>query len=187
MGDPRRLRKKYTTPSNYFQKGRIADEIKFMGRYGLRNKKELWKHRTQLSNFRGMARVARASTEAIQAQRLQEIRSHLSGYGFVTKDAHLDDILSISLEQILDRRLQTLVYKKGLARSIYQARQMVTHGHISVAGNVIDSPSALIKIEEEKTLDFAPNSPYCSNTQKIWGEEAPEVITDLAAKENEAD
>ena len=122
MGDPRRLRKKYTTPSNYFQKGRIADEIKFMGRYGLRNKKELWKHRTQLSNFRGMARVARASTEAIQAQRLQEIRSHLSGYGFVTKDAHLDDILSISLEQILDRRLQTLVYKKGLARSIYQAR-----------------------------------------------------------------
>lgn len=45
----------------------------------------------------------------------------------------------------LERRLDALVLRSGLARTIYQARQMVVHGHISVNDRKVDKPSFLVK------------------------------------------
>jgi len=185
MGDPRRLRKKYTTPSNSFQKGRFAEEARYLGRYGLRNKKEFWKHKTQLSRFREMARKSRSMPEAMQLKRLEEMRSSLGKLGLVSKTAAVDDILSITIDQILERRLQTIIFKKGFAKSIYQARQMIVHGHIALEGLVVDSPSCLVPKEAESTIAFANNSAFSNQAGKVWGDKAaPTQEQDIAKSEN---
>ena len=160
MGDPRRLRKKYNTPTNPFEKERILEEFKYLGKYGLRNKKEFWKHRYQLSRFRSLARNARALPPKIQEQRLNELRSSISRLGLIPESAGFDEILSLSIEDILERRLQTQVYKLGLAKTVIQARQLVVHGHIAVQGTIVDSPSYLIKKDDESQIEFAANSAY---------------------------
>jgi len=185
MGDPRRLRKKYDTPTNPFEKDRILDEMRYVGRYGLRNKSEFWKHRFMLSHFRQLAREARASPEKIQLRQLEELRNHLGRLGLVSKTASFDEILSLKIEQFLDRRLQTVVYKKGLAKTIYQARQLIVHGHIALGDKLVDSPSYLVQISEENNIGFAVNSAYYNKTQKVWGEQSPTVITDISARETE--
>ena len=79
-------------------------------------------------------------------------------------------MLSLSIENILERRLQTYVMKLGYAKTIMQARQLVTHGHISVNGQVIDSPSYIVKKAEEDKIDYSSNSPFHQDKTKIWGE-----------------
>lgn len=170
MGSPRRLKKKYKTPNNPFEKDRIVEEFTYVGKYGLRNKKELWKHKYQLSRWRSLARESRTLPDDLQEANLATIVASLAKYGLVAPDCHTDDILSLTLENILDRRLQTLVHKSGKAKSIMQARQFVTHGHISVNGQVIDSPSYLVKADEQEHIVFAQNSPFVTDETKIWGE-----------------
>jgi len=159
MGDPRRFNKKYKAPNTPFEKGRMLEELKFVGKYGLRNKKELWRHKYQLSGFRSRAREARSQPEHIQNQMLNDLRNSLSKLGVIGPEAHFDDVLGLNLDSILERRLQTQVFKQGLAKSIYQARQFICHRHIIVGEKVISSPSYLVKLEEQDEIKLAPNSP----------------------------
>ncbi len=57
-----------------------------------------------------------------------------------------DEQTGHALVKILERRLDNLVYRLGLASSIRQARQMVVHGHILVNGKKVDRPSYLVEI-----------------------------------------
>lgn len=170
MGDPRKLRKKFKRPLVPFEKARIDAELKYLGEYGLRNKTEFWKARAQLSQFRRIARDLKTMPENQQKIAFGELMNRLRSLGLVGADSTTDDVLSLSVENILDRRLQTLVFKKGLARSIYQARQLVAHKHISVRGKVISSPSYLVKSDEEDSLGFNNYSPFSGGKQKIFGE-----------------
>jgi len=170
MGDPRKLRKKFKRPLVPFEKARIDSELKYLGEYGLRNKRELWKTRFQLSNFRRMARDLKTMPEHQQQIAFGELTNRLRSLGLVGTEATTDDVLSLSVENILDRRLQTVVFKKGLARSIYQARQLVAHKHIAVRGKVINSPSYLVKIDEEDYLTFSDHSPFNGRSEKIFGD-----------------
>ncbi|UYP48268.1 30S ribosomal protein S4 [Candidatus Lokiarchaeum ossiferum] len=167
MGDPRRLRKKYATPNNPFEKERIVEEFSYLGKYGLRNKKEFRRHKYQLSKMRQLARSNKTLPQEIREDRFAELRDSLVKIGLVNPDAHSDDILSLSVENILERRLQTIVFKNGLAKTITQARQLTTHGHIAVNNNVIDSPSYLVKKEDKVT--YSINSPFHEDQSKIWG------------------
>lgn len=160
MGDPRRLRKKYRTPSNPFEKERIVEELAYLGKYGLRNKKELWKHKHQLSRYRSLAREARALPEEQQVQRTAELLASVNKIGLVSDNASTDDVLSLTIENILERRLQTQVFKVGLAKSIIQARQFVVHGHIAVNGRAITSPSYIVKVADAGNIDYAVNSAF---------------------------
>ncbi|MDH5634797.1 MAG: 30S ribosomal protein S4, partial [Candidatus Bathyarchaeota archaeon] len=72
--------------------------------------------------------------------------------------AVLDDVLDLSLEDILERRLQTIVFSKGLAKSIFQARQLITHGHIAIDRRRVPSPSYLVLRDEETKIAYAPTS-----------------------------
>jgi small subunit ribosomal protein S4 len=173
MGSPRRLKKKYKTPNNPFEKDRILEEFAYLGKYGLRNKKEFWKHRYQLGRYRQLARETRALPEELRHGRFEELKMSLHKYGLVQKDSHTDDVLSLTVEDILERRLQTIVLKQGLAKTIMQARQMVVHGHIAVNGKVIDSPSYLVKANDENNIDYSINSPFTQDKSKIWGESKP--------------
>jgi len=158
MGDPRKQRRKYETPRFPWRTDILQSELRLIGQYGLRNKRELWRHKTTLSRFREIARsLSGMPTE--QRQRMEkQVLNRLTRLGILPETATLDDALDLSLEDILERRLQTMVLNKGLAKSIYQARQLITHGHVAIDGKRIPSPSYLVLKDDEAKLTYAPTS-----------------------------
>src|SRR5271157_242983 len=125
MGDPRRLRSQVRTPNHPWEKARMAEELQFLGEYGLRNKTEFWKHRTQLRHYRALARQLRTMAPEVREKGIKEVVGKLMRFGILPKGEHsFDDVLNLSIRDFLDRRLQTIVLKKGLAKSTAQARQL---------------------------------------------------------------
>lgn len=167
MGDPRRLKKKYKKPHTPWEKTRLEEELKYLGDFGLRNKHELYRHRYKLTQFRKLARTLRTMPKEQQERGFSELIGKLSKLGLVNMNSTPDDVLSLNLEDILNRRLQTLVFKNGFARSIYQARQFIVHKHISVNGKVTNSPSYLVKKKEEDTIKFQDFSPFKMESTRI--------------------
>jgi small subunit ribosomal protein S4 len=167
MGDPRRLKKKYKKPKHPYQKDRILEELEFIGKYGLRNKREYWKMRTVLGNWRDIARQSRTLSDEQAKEVQQTLIKKLNRLGIIGSEAEFEDVLLLTVEDLLKRRLQTLVYEKGLASTIYQARQFITHGHIQVKAKKINAPSYIVKREEEEFIMFAPNSPLSTVKEKI--------------------
>jgi len=167
MGDPRRIRKKYITPGHPWQKERLIEELHYMGKYGLRNKHELWRHRTMLKKFRTVARTLLGLTEEERAKLEKELMGKLYRLGILPENATLDDILGLTVEDILERRLQTVVYRLGLAKSIYHARQLITHGHIAVDGQIVRVPSYLVLRGYEEKISYASNSPLANPDHPI--------------------
>mgnify|MGYP006277374425 CR=1 FL=1 len=164
MGDPRKLKKKFSKPNQPFNKNRIYEELEFIGKYGLRNKKEFWKTRSILGGWRDQARSSRKLTTDRAREVQQILIQKLNRLGILGPDAEFEDVLRLTVEDVLKRRLQTLVYEKGLAKTVYQARQFVVHGHIQVGGKKVNSPSYLVKKAEEETVAFAANSPFVTSS-----------------------
>ncbi|MBY9007391.1 MAG: 30S ribosomal protein S4 [Candidatus Lokiarchaeota archaeon] len=162
MGDPRRQKKKFKKPKHPFQRERMREELEILGKYGLRNKREYWKSRTKLGRWREIARHSRTlpKNRAIEVQ--QTLLAKLNRLGILGPESTFEDILHLNIEDVLKRRLQTLVYEKGLANTIYQARQLIVHKHIQVGAKRIDSPSYIVKNEEQDFIQFAPNSSFTS-------------------------
>jgi len=159
MGDPKKQRKKYETSRFPWRTDVLQAELKLLGQYGLRNKRELWLHKTMLSRFRGIARSLLGMPTEERRKMEKQLLDRLHRLGILHETAVLDDVLDMALEEILERRLQTLVFRKGLAKSVYQARQLITHGHISIEGKRVSSPSYLVLREEEAKIAYAPSSP----------------------------
>ncbi|NHI83039.1 MAG: 30S ribosomal protein S4 [Candidatus Thorarchaeota archaeon] len=159
MGDPRKSKKKYVKPKRPFESDRFESELQLVGTYGLRNKKELWRHRTELSNYRRQARSLLALSVDDRAQLEHELIRKLTRLGFLSGSPDLDDVLDLSLEDVLERRLQTIVLRKGLACSPHHARQLVTHGHIALNSSRVTTPSRLITVAEEEQIRYAARSP----------------------------
>ena len=159
IGDPRRLKKKFKKPKRPFEKERQAEELEFLGRFGLRNKREFWKMRTTLGNWRSLARKSRTMPQERAAEVQQTLINKLVKLGVLGSDARFEDVLLLTVEDLLRRRLQSLVFEKGFAKTIYQARQFVVHGHIQVRGKKINAPSYIVKKEEEDMIGYTPSSP----------------------------
>ncbi|MCD6434095.1 MAG: 30S ribosomal protein S4 [Candidatus Diapherotrites archaeon] len=154
MGDPKKTRKKYNKPKKRWDKARIEREKKLMQEYGLKNKKELYRFESMLRNKRATARRLLALSAEERLKREKELIQSLYRIGILPQNATLDDVLSLSLESFLERRLQTIVLRKGLARTIKQARQFIVHGHIALNGRKITAPSYIVKRGEEDKIDF---------------------------------
>jgi small subunit ribosomal protein S4 len=152
LGDPKKQRKKYQNPKFPWSKAALDAELKLLGEYGLRNKVELRRHRFMLSKYRTLSRKLLTETSEKRVDVEKQILSKLSNLKIVPENSGLDDILDLSIENILERRLQTLVYRRGFSKSTQQARQLITHGHILVKGQRITSPSYLVKAEEEQKI-----------------------------------
>jgi len=157
MGDPRRQKKKYVVPKRPFDNDRFESELQLIGTYGLRNKKELWKHSTDLSNFRRQARNLLALPPSERQQSEQELVTKLTRIG-VLQEPSLDNVLDLTLENVLERRLQTIVFRKGLAASLHHARQLVTHGHIALDDARVTTPSRLITAGEADRITYSAKS-----------------------------
>ncbi len=160
MGDPRKPRKKWIGPKHPWRKERLIEELRLVGEYGLRNKRELWIAQTIIRKFRHQARSLLAVPREIREKQEKALLHRLYQLGLLPENATLDDVLSLRVEDLLERRLQTIVYRKGLAKTIYQARQLIVHGHIAIGGRRVTSPGYLVTREEEDLIDYTPTSPF---------------------------
>jgi small subunit ribosomal protein S4 len=158
MGDPKKQRKKYETPRFPWRTDVLQEELRLLGQYGLRNKHELWRHETMLSKFRGIARSLIGKPQDERRKMEIELLSRLKKLGILHETAVLDDVLDLTIEDILERRLQTIVFRKGLAKTIHQARQLITHGHIAIGKQKVTVPSYLVSKDEENQIAYAPQS-----------------------------
>jgi len=155
MGDPKKPRKKWERPGHPWIKTRLEEEMRLMGEYGLRNKRELWIAQTLLRRIRARARSLLALPPDVRAREEEVLVNKLYRMGLLKSDkASLDDILGITISDVLERRLQTIVYKKGLAKTIHMARQLIVHGHIAIAGRRVTSPGHLVSRDEEELVGF---------------------------------
>ncbi|MGC9517395.1 MAG: 30S ribosomal protein S4 [Methanomicrobiales archaeon] len=174
MGHPRKARKKYDTPPHPWNADRIKEENKLTNKYGLKSKKEIWKAETMVRRYRRDARyLLGLSTEQTGDERKQ-LLGHLIKLGFLKENAKLEDVLNLTVDDVLQRRLQTMVHKKGLSRTAKEARQFVIHGHIALDGKKIDSPSYLVKKGQEDLIDYYGSSPVPKNLEKPSEEKTTE-------------
>ena len=150
----KRLRKTYEKPKRLWNKQRIETESKLREEYGLKNSKELWKMQTLLRKTRREARRLLSGKGTDVAKRTELLMKRLKRFLIKKEELTLDDVLSLTVRDILERRLQSVIYKKHFAKTVHQARQFISHGHISVAGTKIASPSYLVKFSEEDTIGW---------------------------------
>ena len=146
----KKLKKQYETPNEGWSEERIQREDQLVEEYGLKNKKEVYKAESMLRNLRREARKLVAQEDEEQNQNLI---SKAKSLGLVKKDAQLEDILTLNTTDILDRRLQTAVNRRGYADTVKEARQLVTHGHTEIDGKRVNIPGYLLTQEEEKKLE----------------------------------
>ena len=159
MGDPKKQRKKFDTPRFPWQIDTLEAELKLLGQYGLRNKREIWRHKTLLSKYRGIGRSLLGMSIEERSKQETQLLNRLHRLGILPDECALDDVLDLALGDILERRLQTLVFQRGLSQSIQQARQLIAHGHIAIDGRRVSTPSYLVLKNEEEKIAYAPKSP----------------------------
>ncbi|EFD92695.1 MAG: ribosomal protein S4 [Candidatus Parvarchaeum acidophilus ARMAN-5] len=168
MGTAKRQSKKYRSPLKIWDKPRIERDKVLRKKYGFKNKKELWKVESVLRNLRLRARdLVGLKALNLGQEEEKEFIATLKKRGLVGNDATIDDVLELNIENLLDRRLQTFVLNKEMARSIREARQIITHRHITVDGKLIDSPSYMVKKDEEDKIGYAESSPLSSSAHPV--------------------
>ena len=159
MGDPKKARKQYSRPRSPWRADQLAQELYLLGTFGLRNKRELWKTQTQLSSVRKQARTLLAATSAVRLREEKKLLDSLRKKGLIREEATLDDILSLTVEDMLARRLQSMVFKKGMALSPLHARQLIVHGHVVVGERVITIPGYEVGGADEGAIRLVGGAP----------------------------
>jgi small subunit ribosomal protein S4 len=167
MGDPKKQRKKFDTPRFRWRKDVLQEELKLLGTYGLRNKHELWRHKTTLSKTRGIARSLISKSPEERMRMEGEQLAKLKKLGILQETAVLDNVLDLTIEDILERRLQTIVFRKSLARTIFQSRQLITHGHVTIDGRRVTVPGYIVLKEDEPKIIYSPESAVANQAHPL--------------------
>ncbi len=170
MGDPKFGKKSYSAPRHPWDKVRIDAENELVFKYGLKNKRELWKTQAILDSFRMQARSLQAKmrvNDPKAGDSFQKLINRLNRYKILGSQASLDDVLSLPIESVLDRRLQTIAHRKSLARTVKQARQLITHGHITVNGRRVSIPGILVEGSSEDSVAYFGRSPIADPDHPI--------------------
>ena len=155
MGDPKvHPRRQFERPRKPWDKARIEEEKKLKELYGLKNKREIWKAKTIIRAKRKNARDLLAMPSEKRAEKEREIIDSLVRLAVLNKGATLDDVLTLTVSDLMERRLQTVVWRKGLANTVKQARQFIVHGHIAINGKKVSVPSYLVSRDQEEMIGF---------------------------------
>jgi small subunit ribosomal protein S4 len=177
MGDIKRRKKKFSRPKKPYDKDRIEAENELIKKYGLKNKREIWRAKSEISKIRIRAKnlIAKSDEEkAVFFNKLNKI-------GFKTKD--ISDVLALTEEDFLKRRLQTFIFMKNLCSSPKQARQLITHKHVLIDGKAVNSPSRIVYKEEEDKISLKPQK----KKKPAKSEEIKAEETEKIKKENQGD
>merc|ERR1739844_26181 len=160
---PKNYGKTWATPRRPFEKARLDQELKLIGEYGLRNKREVWRVKYSLALIRSVAREL-LTLEEKNPRRLFEgnalLRRLVRTGGLSDDRMKLDYVLGLKIEDFLERRLKTQVFKLGLAKSIHHARVLIRQRHIRVRKRVVNIPSFVVRLDSQKHIDFAHKSPF---------------------------
>ncbi|PSN87823.1 30S ribosomal protein S4 [Candidatus Marsarchaeota G2 archaeon OSP_D] len=177
MGDPRRIKRVWEGPRHPWRREDLYEGLSLIGEYGLRNKKELFKAQTIARRYRKMARevLALPENERLSQERPLILRLYRKGL-IKYQDATADAVLSLTAKDVLERRLQSIVFRKGLAPTIHAARQMVVHRHITVNGRIVDIPGYLVNLDEEEKVSISPKSAFYSRYQQKINENVTKKV-----------
>jgi len=159
----RRFNKTSQSPRRPWEKERLISELQTIGEYGLKNKREVWRVRLALAKIRKTARTL-LTMHVNEPKRIFEgaaLLRRLHRYGILdeSKDK-LDYVLGLKMNDFLERRLQTQIFKLSMADTIHEARVTVRQRHVRVRNQLVDVPSYMVRVDSQKHLDFAQNSPY---------------------------
>lgn len=189
----KKLKQQYETPNEGWSEERIQREDELIEEFGLKNKKEIYKAESMLRGIRRQARKLVAEQDEEQNRDLIEKAQSL---GLVKSDAELEDLLTLNTTDILERRLQTAVNRKGYSDTVNEARQLVTHGHVYIDGERVNIPGYLVTQDEEKKIEVelpepeeeeAEDSGESSETPSSEEEEADEEAESESSEENETE
>merc|ERR1712159_447869 len=159
----RNFSKTSKNPKRAYDKERLDHELQMLGTYGLKNKREIRRVGLVLSKVRAVARQL-LTLEERDPQRVfqgQALMRRMIRYGILDEDKQrLDYVLALKIEDFLERRLQTLVHKRGLAKSIHHARVLIRQKHIRVGRQIVDIPSFMVRMESQPHIEFSLSSPF---------------------------
>ena len=144
----RRQHKKYQRPKNLFNKERILEEKIIVKNYGLKNKREIWKAEAFIAKIRRTAKQLLTKEESVQELFLEKLRK----MGLADKKSKIDDVLDLKKENVLDRRLQTIVFKKGMAKTSKHSRQLIIHRQILIEDEIVNIPSFIVPVSKENLI-----------------------------------
>ncbi|MCI4358697.1 MAG: 30S ribosomal protein S4 [Thermoplasmata archaeon] len=171
MGDPKFLRRTYDAPKHPWEAARMDEERKLLQKYGLKNKRELWKAQAILRGFRRQARDLQARLRAGEAQAKLEtdgLVGRLTRLGLLAPgDTTLDDVLALGIEDILSRRFEWIVVRRGLAGTPNGARQLIVHGHLAIGERRMTRPGYFIPAADEARINYSSTSPVTSDEHPI--------------------
>ncbi len=160
----RKMRRNYKKPKSPWNSSAIQEERRLLKEFGLKSKKELWKARATLRDYRGRAREITASKDETDQKILLDKLVRLN---ILTKTQGIDDVLALSVEDILNRRLQTILFRKNIANTMKQARQLIVHGHVLINDRKMVFPSYFVPALEEGSILIS------EEMQKIMAAAAP--------------
>jgi small subunit ribosomal protein S4 len=152
LGDPHKPKKTYHRPRRIWTIDQLNAELYILGTYGLRNKRELWKAQSEIARIRNQARALLAIPIEVRRDKELRLLGFLNSLGLVNESATLDDVLNLKIEDILERRLQTIVMRKIMSKSAIEARQIVSHCHVSVGSRTVNLPGYIVRKDEEQHI-----------------------------------
>ena len=170
MRNYRNFNKVSKNPRRAFESERLDRELKLCGQYGLRCKREIWRCNLALSKMRRTARLLLTLPETSQRRQLEgaALMRRVHDLGILESDKDkLDYVLTLTVPDILERRLQTVIFKAGLAKSVHHARVLIKQRHIAVAKQLVTVPSFLVRTSQEGHIGLADSSPLAPNAQRM--------------------
>lgn len=200
MGEPKFSRPRTQTPTHPWKQARIDEEHDLKERYGLKKvggMREIWREKSALRRHRNQAMklIGRVdSTEGHYAKEKEQLLNSLTKKGLLQTGADVGDVLEINVEHMLSRRLQSVVYYKGLAPSMRAARNLIVHGHICIGDQRMTVPGYHVLKEEEDSLRYSENSPFVDPEHPFrkeletlrYQEEDEEELEEDSAEEEES-
>lgn len=148
MGDIKRKKKKFSRPRKLFDSVRIETENAIVKKYGLKNKREVWKAKSKVSTIRRQAKNL-IGKPVVQQNAFFE---KLNKVGLNVQN--ISDVLALNEQNLLDRRLQTFLVKKKIVGTAKQARQLITHKHVLVDGKAVNVPSFIVSTDMENKISL---------------------------------